>query len=329
MLKSLKKSPYKSLQTTNVNVEKMDIFEVFIRMFVDEVFSIVKRGIKSGYETIQSNEKVFKGKMKFDGQIRYNAGHKERCYVEYDDFNVNRSENRLLKATLIYLNKQSNSSKNKKDIKTLLNNFTEVDASTDYDKDFAKIVSDRNMKDYDSALMWSRVFLKGKSFTSFSGSKVAFALLFPMETLFESYIATQMKKILDLSCYSISAQDRTYHLFDEPSKKFLIKPDLVIKNRANTTTFIMDTKWKILSESKSNYGISQSDMYQMYAYQKKYSAENVTLLYPYAEKIPADRVLNFESRDGVIVKARFIDLFDLKNSLSAIVEDLIDRSPQI
>ena len=34
----------------------------------------------------------------------------------------------------------------------------------------------------------------GKSFTSFSGSEVAFALLFPMETLFESYIAAQLKK---------------------------------------------------------------------------------------------------------------------------------------
>ena len=72
MLKTLRNSPFKSLQTTNVNIEKMSIFEVFIRMFLDEVFSIVKRGLKCNYETIQSNEKVFKGKLRVSENIRYN-----------------------------------------------------------------------------------------------------------------------------------------------------------------------------------------------------------------------------------------------------------------
>lgn len=322
MLKTLRMFPYKSLQTTNVNIEKMSIFEVFIRMFIDEVFFIVKRGLKNSYETIQSNEAVFKGKMKFDGQIRYNYAHKERCFVEYDEFNLNRVENKLLKATLLYLYKNTGSSKNKNDIKTLLNSFTEVDTSVDYESDFAKIVPDRNTRDYASALMWSKVFLMGKSFTSFSGSEVAFALLFPMETLFESYIAVQLRKLLDISEYSVSAQDRTYHLFDEPSRKFLMKPDLVVKDKAHNMTYIMDTKWKVLSASKPNYGISQADMYQMYAYQKKYAAENVTLIYPFTEKIPADKVIEFHSQDTVTVRAKFVDLFDVKNSLSALVSEL-------
>lgn len=67
ILKKLRNSPYKSLQTTKVNIEKMSIFEVFIRMFIDEVFFVVKRGLKSGYETIQYNEAVFGNKMKFVG----------------------------------------------------------------------------------------------------------------------------------------------------------------------------------------------------------------------------------------------------------------------
>lgn len=62
------------------------------------------------------------------------------------------------------------------------------------------------------------MFLMGKSFTSFAGSEVAIALLFPMKTLFESYIATPLKKVLDPREYSVSVQDKTYHLFDEPSK---------------------------------------------------------------------------------------------------------------
>ena len=322
MLKTLRQSPYKSLQTTNVNVENMSIFEIFIRMFIDEVFSIVKHGLKCNYETIQSNETTFKGKMKFSGQIKYNYAHKERCFVEYDEFNTNRAENKLLKATLLHLYRHTGSSKNKNDIKTLLNSFVDVDSSVDYNGDFSKVVMDRNTRDYSTALMWSKVFLMGKSFTSFAGSEVAFALLFPMETLFESYVAVQLRKVLNPNQYSMSTQDKKYHLFDAPQPQFQMKPDIVVNDKATGDIYIMDTKWKILSSTYHNYGISQADMYQMYAYQKKYKSENVTLLYPLTDKVKNSVPIDFVSDDGALVRVRFIDLFDVRSSLSQLVVEL-------
>ena len=321
MLQTLRNAPFKNLQNTNVNVEKLNIFEIFIRMFIDEVFYIVKRGLKCDYETLQSNGNVFKGKMIFAGQIKYNYAHKERCYVEYDEFNTNRAENKILKATLNYLYKCTSSSRNKTDLKTLLSAFNDVDESKDYKADFDKIVPDRKTSDYQTALLWSKVFLMGKSFTSFSGSEVAFALLFPMETLFESFIATKLKKALSQTGYILSAQDKTYHLFDTP-KKFLMKPDIVIKNKEQKRVLVMDTKWKVLADAKANYGISQADMYQMYAYQNKYHSENVTLLYPLTEKVEQGNSIEFRANDGAIIKIRFIDLFDLEKSLSNIIAEI-------
>lgn len=320
MLKTLRDSPYKALQSTNVDIEKMDIFEVFIRMFLDEVFFIVKRGLKSSYEAMRSNENFFKGKLLFTGQIKYNYAHKERSYVQFDAFNHNRPENRLIKSTLLYLYRQTASSKNKSDLKTLLNAFDEVLPSEDYSGDFAKAVPDRNMKDYATALQWCRIFLMGKSFTSFSGSEVAFALLFPMETLFESYIAVQLQKVLGTEKFRVSAQDKTYHLFTLPSKKFLMKPDIVVYRKRDKTIFVCDTKWKLLADEKANYGISQTDMYQMYAYQKKYGAQNITLLYPLTERVTNNRI-EYNSGDGVTVRVRFVDLLDPKNSLLAIARE--------
>lgn len=321
MLKTLRNAPFKSLQSTHLNIDKLNIFEIFIRMFVNEVFCIVKHGLKCEYEPIQSNESVFKGKIVFASQVKYNYTHKERSFVEYDAFNTNRAENKILKSTLRNLYKNTTSSKNKSDIKILLNAFSNVDESKDYQADFSKIVSDRKTADYRTALLWSKVFLMGKSFTPFSGSGVAFSLLFPMETLFESYIAVQLKKMLGHSDYIVSTQDKTYCLFDEP-RKFSMKPDIVIRNKALDQAFIIDTKWKVLSNTKANYGISQADMYQMYAYQKKYTSENVTLLYPLTEKFGKDKDIRFSSRDGTEVKIRFIDLFAFKKSLEMIVEEI-------
>ena len=304
MLKTLRKSPYKSLQVANVSVDKMNIFEIFIRMFINEVLLIVKRGLKSNYETIESNERVFKGKMKFTQQIRYNYAHKEQCYVEYDEFNTNCPENKLLKSTLLYLYKNTCSLKNKNDIKMLLNSFLEVDKSTNYEEDFNRIIAaDRNKKDYTTALLWSKIFLMGKSFTSFSGSKI-------------------VRKNLNKSLYSVSIQDKTYHLFDKPNKKFLLKPDIVVKNKKNNDIFILDTKWKLLSNQKSNYGISQSDMYQMYAYSKKYGSKNVILLYPNAENTIINKTIEFESNNGTSVKVKFIDLFNIKYSINSLISEL-------
>ena len=322
MLKSLKDSPYKSLQTSNVNIEKMSIFEVFIRMFVDEVLFIEKRGLKSGYQRIQNNEAVFKGKLRISDHIKYNFAHKERSFVEYDEFNTDRPENRLIKTTLLYLYRVSQSSKNRVDIKNLLNSFSEVSESTDITRDFEKYVPDRNMKDYTTALMWCKVFLLGKSFSAFSGSEVAFALLFPMETLFESYIAQKLRKYLNSKEYTVSAQYRSFHLFDYP-RQFLMKPDIVVKRKRDGAVFVLDTKWKLLSQAKANYGISQADMYQMYAYQKKYGAKSITLIYPSTDVLTKEKEIRFLSNDGVTVFVKFVDLFNLNDSMTILEESFI------
>lgn len=316
MLKTLRETPYKSLQTSHVDIEKMNIFEIFIRMFVDEVFFIVKRGLKCSYEAVEENTSFFKGKMLFSEQIKRNHSHKERSYVKYDAFTANRPENKLLKATLLNLYQKTTSSINKNHIKILLNAFSNIDASTDYKGDFARYIPDRNMKDYSTALLWCRIFLMGKSLTSFHGSETALALLFPMETLFESYIAALLRKGLDQSSFTVSVQDKTYHLFDEPEKKFLMKPDIVVTRKSDRAVFVLDTKWKVLDASKANYGIAQSDMYQMYAYQKKYGAKHMTLLYPETEKVPPDSHIEYRSDDGVTVRVRFVDLFDAAHSIA-------------
>ena len=322
MLKSLKDSPYKSLQISNVNIEKMSIFEIFIRMFVDEVLFIEKRGLKSGYQTIQNNENVFKGKLKVSEHIKYNFAHKERSFVEYDDFNTNRPENKLIKTTLLYLYRVSQASKNRIDIKNLLNSFAEVNESSDIKSDFEKCVPDRNVKDYATALMWCKVFLAGKTFSTFSGSEIAFALLFPMETLFESYIAQRLRKHLNLQEFTVSAQDRSFHLFDCP-RQFLMKPDIVVKRKQDGTVFVLDTKWKLLSPEKANYGISQADMYQMYAYQKKYGAKSITLIYPSTDVLTKEKEIRFLSNDGVTVFVKFVDLFNLNDSMTILEESFI------
>ena len=61
---------------------------------------IIKKGIKSDYVGFEDNLFYLKGKLLINEQIKRNSVHKERFYVQYDEYNQNRAENRLIKSTL-------------------------------------------------------------------------------------------------------------------------------------------------------------------------------------------------------------------------------------
>jgi len=245
---------------------------------------------------------------------------RERFFVRYDDFNANRPENRLIKSTLALLRKQSSDTRNRQTATRLLAYFEGVELSANYEADFAKCVSDRGLSHYVKALSWCKVFLKGNSFTAFAGSEVAIALLFPMEKVFESYIAAKIRKHIS-NGYKVWTQDYRYNLFDRPTPAFSLRPDIVLKS--DSQTIVMDTKWKLLSPSDRNFGISQSDMYQMYAYGKKYNAAKIILLYPFSREFGNSEIA-FESIDGVRVEVAFINLLDADESIATLLEEKCD-----
>ena len=322
MLRSMKDFPSKVFNDANLKMDHMTLYEIFINMYLQEVRTLVKHGIKSAYVAREDNLKFYKGKLVVNEQIKQNVAHGERFYVRYDEYLVDRAENRLVKATLLKLQSITGSAENQKEIRQLLTAFEMVSPSVNYQKDFSRVVIDRNTKDYDMLMRWSRVFLLNKSFTTFSGGHNARALLFPMEKVFESYVAQQLKKVLlDLN-WEVSTQDMGYYLFDSP-RQFALRPDIVI-TREDGSKIILDTKWKsLVDRPRLNYGISQADMYQMYAYSKKYGTPEIWLLYPVNEEMRSHPGISFDSYDDVNVKLFFVDVADIETSLQSLREKLL------
>lgn len=301
----------KSFNTANLNVDKMNLYEIFINMYLQEVNNLVKHGLKSAFIAEEDNLLTLRGKLNIKEQISQNSFHKEKLYCIFDEYQVNRPENKLIKSTLLKLYDITERIENRKSISQLLSFFEMVDVSLNYDSDFHKVSIDRAMKDYELILNWSKIFLKNKSFSTFAGESASRALLFPMEKLFEGYVAKYIKRVFGDSSWTIQTQDKGYYLFDDPSNKFALKPDIVI-TRDDGTKIILDTKWKRLYNSeRENYGISQADMYQMYAYAKKYNTPDIWLLYPVNEDMANHAQITFQSNDEidkVVVKLFFIDV---------------------
>ena len=124
--------------------------------------------------------------------------------MAFDEFHPDRPENRIVKATLEKLQRITESAENSKEIRQLLIAFELVTSSVNYKKDFSKVVIDRNTKDYEILMEWSKVFLMNKSFTTFSGSTTSAALLFPMGKVYESYVAQEIKKVMIPGGWNVS-----------------------------------------------------------------------------------------------------------------------------
>ena len=140
-----------------------------------------------------------------------------------------------------------------------------------------------------------------------------------MEKVFESYIGFHLKKLLSDSAWHVQLQDKGYHLFQG---KFALRPDIVLTN--GTRKIILDTKWKMLSNTPhNNYGISQADMYQMYAYAKKYHAKEIWLLYPLNTEVEQMKEIYFNTNEGdqsAEVRVFFVDCHHVEDSLEKLVK---------
>ena len=294
MLRTLKNFPFKSSNLASLKTQNLPLLEIFISMFLCELEALVKKGIKSDYVALEENLNFLKGKLNINEQIKRNSIHKERFYVGYSEFLSDIKINRIIKTTLKFLYKKSNSSKNQQKIRELLFIFDEVLECEDYKNFFAKLVMNRQVKHYEQTLLWCKIFLLNNSFTPHKGDDLAFALLFDMNALFESYVGNFIKK----SFPGTILQHSEKHLVEEP-KSFKLRPDIFLKGK-----FIADTKWKIVS---SRDDISQADLYQLYAYGKKHECSNLYLIYPKIEGIKQD-FMKFGYDDEMLLEILYFNL---------------------
>ena len=294
MLRTLKNFPFKSSNLASLKTQNLPLLEIFISMFLCELEALVKKGIKSDYVALEENLNFLKGKLNINEQIKRNSIHKERFYVGYSEFLSDIKINRIIKTTLKFLYKKSNSSKNQQKIRELLFIFDEVSECEDYKNFFAKLVINRQVKHYEQTLLWCKIFLLGNSFTPHNGDDLAFALLFDMNALFESYVGNFIKK--SFPCTILQHSEK--HLVEDP-KSFKLRPDIFLKGK-----FIADTKWKIVS---SRDDISQADLYQLYAYGKKHECDKLHLIYPKIDDI-RQKTMNFRYDDKMWLEILYFDL---------------------
>jgi 5-methylcytosine-specific restriction enzyme subunit McrC len=283
MLQNADYIPFKYSQKANISIQNISIFEIFITSFLEELQTLFQKGIKSDYIEVEENQMFLKGKIKFKEQFQKNILHQERFFVVYDEYKADIIPNRVIKTTLLFLEKATRNLKNKQEIKKYQSILSDIPACKHLKQDLEVCKNlNRFFSHYMLVLEWCQVFLQHQSFTSFSGNHVNWAILFPMEKVFENYIGKMFYKYTP-NHYNIVLQEKKHFLLETP-KQFKLIPDIVVYQE-NKAVYIADAKWKKLDFTRQDLGIVQADLYQMFAYAKKYEVKKLMLIYPEMEEI--------------------------------------------
>lgn len=267
------------------------LHEWIISEFLRHLADLVRKGLRFDYHLIEDEHSAFiRGQLNVTAQMRMPPGRGTHFHVRYADFSPQRIENRLLRTALDCAFKMTRQGQNWRQANSLSHQLDGIEPVFGSTTQPLRQWSDgKYLFGYRAIKPWCQLILEQMNPDFQYGSHQGISLLFPMERLYEGWVGYGLAGALHHD-YKLIEQTKSQYLLEhvpvsEKSSQrwFMLKPDFLITGRQ---TVVLDAKWKLLDsradDSLRKYGISQTDLYQMFAYGQKYlhGKGNMMLIYP-------------------------------------------------
>ena len=283
MLTRVHRLPFKQSNDTNVVAVNRPLIEILIGRFLSEAQRVINKGLRFDYQRIEENSAYLRGKLQIHQYAQSPASKRLSFPVEYNEYVSDRPENRLLHWAVQTVYQWTKNNHHRTHARKILIQLSELPASSDPHNDLRQWSEQRLMKHYGPLKPWINLILANQSPFTQKGNNPGMSLLFPMELLFERYVADVIKQQLSPN-YSL-LHDREGGKLARIGDKFIfsLRPDIQIQRHKKTTS-VMDVKWKRLKASQegSIENLARSDLYQLFAYAEKILPQGgkLFLIYP-------------------------------------------------
>lgn len=285
MLRCSRRMPMELPESGIRAMRRFPMLEIFVRQFLLNLGTLVRAGLARRYVPVEESLPFLRGRILFGEQLRRNLADQTRFHVTHDELSVDRPANRLIHSALARLAPAVRSGENRQRLRELKAAFAGVPEAADLHADWRKHHVDRSMRHYQSVMNWVGLFLFDRGLATFSGRHVNLSLLFDMEQVFQDFVTRSFRRFQNR--YEVAAESpRRYLTRKDGDRKdgdnaFMMKPDVSLKE-SEGVVFVLDAKWKEISARSGapKHGIDQRDMYQLYAYGKRYGCRAVALVYP-------------------------------------------------
>jgi len=271
----------RDIDAADLATEDLDFFEIFVHLFVKNLLPLIKCSQARQYVTRQEHLQYIRERIETRRYTNPAKLHIIPCV--YHEFSTDTPLNRTLKYTCYLMSRMVRSNENSRLLKSIVNLLDAVTLSPVSIAEVDRIQFNRLNAKFEPFIRICRIFLSHSTLTLQASDVETFSLLIPMESLFEEFIARVLMedpRFFFSQPVSITPQKNEGCLAKDMRGKgiFRLRPDIIVEN--GNELVVIDTKYKVLEGEDRKLGVSQADMYQMYAYITKIGAKSGMLLYP-------------------------------------------------
>ncbi len=284
MLRAVHGFDMKAPSASHLKIKNNSVLDLYFELFLIEVEYLLRRGLVKKYRKTEGNLNALKGRLKFGKQLSKNVIHKERFYTNHTAYDAEHLLHIILHQTIRVLKIINTNPALIGRINALMLNFPEMPYQKISVADFDKLVFNRKTIGYTKAIEIARLILLHYHPDLSKGRDDVLALMFDMNALWEQFILVSLRSNKQLK---VRGQNSRYFWKPEGGKRRSIRPDITVCTKEGN--YVLDTKWKLVSNKPSI-----EDIRQMYAYHHYFEAKKVALLYPGASPYVTGRFVEIK-----------------------------------
>jgi 5-methylcytosine-specific restriction enzyme subunit McrC len=302
----------------DLTLKRGNLHDQLVDAFLDRAQFELLRGLDRGYETTEGNLTTLRGKLAFGRHLAVNAAQKNRFFCRHDVLTESTQVMVRLKQACRILATRVMSQSVLVKCQQLLAILDDVPDQPFRHRQANPLFTRQNER-FADIYRFACMLLEGQAADAKSGPVETFSLLFDMEKVFERYIASVlatdvMPKFAGVHLYP-QAKGHQLSLFNDKENAdqvLRLKPDLLFvdQNTPTKRSLIVDTKWKRLPADKPARP-ERSDLYQLYAYLRRYNCTCAFFLYPKTSGVSSrdlSALAGLEHDQVGTISVRFIDL---------------------
>ncbi len=320
------------------------LLDAIVAVFAERLVAELRKGAPHAYVTREENLSVVRGRLLTTPHARRNGTRMDRVFVAYDEYCADSLLSRALRAACRVLLGRVVSPRVRHWLAEALHRLDDVADAAVTPAEIDRLRLDRHGERFAPLLPLCRLILADETPSMTAGPRATFSLLFPMERVFQGYIASLLRRYSPEISAVMGAEIGAVHLDGAGESHFLLQP-LGPPNRARlrlqpdvrlvaangtATLAILDTKWKRLTVSRHGLlDTPDSDLYQIFAYAMRFRSPMNVLLYPHSEAlalesygVDGDGRLNGEPARAVVRVAQINLARDLPTDEPAIAREL-------
>ncbi len=311
-----------------IATESMPLLEAIVMAFAQRLVEELIRGPQRSYVVREEQLPVLRGKLLVAEHILHSRGLEGKVYVQFDELVSDTPLNRVLKAGCELLARRVRSAAALHLLERALMYLSEVRATRIGDAELRGVTFDRTNERFRDVFTFCRLVLSGQSPSQRAGEQPTFTVLFPMERVFEAFVAALVlrnREVLGVGHLRVRAQSSQRWLArDEAGDgRFRLRPDLVLERQGGAAALILDTKWKTLVPDAvdRNGGVASGDVYQLFAYATRYECPDNILLFPRVAGVNPKHL--WDPGSGRSMRIETLDLGrDLQRERAGVLGDL-------